>query len=758
MDHVSLGLSSGAIWLFVPALLISTAFAIWTYRHTVPRATKARRYTLIALRSLGIAFLLFALFRPVLTLTKSQESTPAIGLVLDNSQSMQLSESGAQVETADSARSRRSAMIGSVSSIFSPELLKDSAKLQSFSVGDKTSPIFFASKHALDTLKTNASVTDLSSVFRTMKEVRGTKNIEAIVLYTDGSFTAGSNPIYSAEQLGVPVYAVGLGDSSEVRDVSLTQLFTNEVATVGVTQPVDLTVHAAGMKAGEQVTVSLYAEEEKLGERTVLMKDGASDQQVSFQFTPKKEGIVKLSARATKLSGEITEKNNVRLAYVKVLKNKFHVALFAGAPSSDVAFVRSFFENSPSIELKTFIQKQGGEFYEGKPTAAALHDIDLVILIGYPIGVTSDESIGQVRDLLSRDAKPLLFIPSRDIDFAKLSALSDLLPFKFSAQRVATNEIKVNPVLNPQQTENPILHIPPADEKAFGWNALAPLFKTETHIEARPESDVLLEATMQGVKIGEPLLISRRLGTRREIAFTGYGLWQWKLLSFGREQAFRAQSHTSDTAGGAHVMSALDVLLGNAMRWLTTREDDKRVRIEPARKFYEAGERIEFTGQVYDESFQPVDNADVTARVSGSSLTRPLDLVLEPLGNGRYAATLPQGLAAGDYAFTGSAAKSGKSIGTDAGRFNVGEFNIEFAEPRMRADILREMASRTGGKFYTPATAANLLKDLMADPRFKPRQLENKRDYELWNFWPLLVLALLCFSTEWWIRKRAGML
>jgi hypothetical protein len=68
------------------------------------------------------------------------------------------------------------------------------------------------------------------------------------------------------------------------------------------------------------------------------------------------------------------------------------------------------------------------------------------------------------------------------------------------------------------------------------------------------------------------------------------------------------------------------------------------------------------------------------------------------------------------------------------------------------------MASRTGGKFYTPATAANLLKDLMADPRFKPRQLENKRDYELWNFWPLLVLALLCFSTEWWIRKRAGML
>ncbi len=61
-------------------------------------------------------------------------------------------------------------------------------------------------------------------------------------------------------------------------------------------------------------------------------------------------------------------------------------------------------------------------------------------------------------------------------------------------------------------------------------------------------------------------------------------------------------------------------------------------------------------------------------------------------------------------------------LGSDDGRFNVGDFNIELAEPRMRSDILRALAERTGeGKFYTPETAANLLKDIYANPRFQPR-------------------------------------
>jgi hypothetical protein len=205
-------------------------------------------------------------------------------------------------------------------------------------------------------------------------------------------------------------------------------------------------------------------------------------------------------------------------------------------------------------------------------------------------------------------------------------------------------------------------------------------------------------------------------------------------------------------------VSALDLFLSNANRWLTTEEENKRVRIAPSRKLYQAGERIDLLGQVYDESYQPIEQADVSIHITGSRLSKPLDIALEAAGNGRFVAAIPEGLPKGDYTYQGSAAANGHVIGTDDGRFNVGDFNIELAETRMRSDILRQMAERTGGKFYTPEQAASLLKDIAANPRFTPREISNTRDYEIWNSWPLLVLALLFFAAEWFVRKRLGML
>ncbi len=752
LDHLSIGLLGGPLWLLLTALAVGVTIAVWTYQHTIPRTTRGRKNLLIALRSLGIGCLLFAIFQPIFSRSSTTETRPSIALVLDNSQSMQLLAMNAK---GDSNATRLAQLKQSVRSVFTSELLSDSNRFPGYAVGEKTDPLRLP--RGLDGLHAAASVTDLASIFKEIREARAQKNIEAIVLYSDGAFTAGSSPVFPAIDLGVPVYAVGLGDSAEVRDVAVTEIFTNEVGAVGAAQPVDATVHVAGARSGERITVGLYAEGQKIDERAISLNDGISDLPISFSFTPKSEGIVKLSVRASTIDGEITEKNNIRLQYVNVLKNKFKVALVAGAPSPDVSFIKAYFENNLSLELRSFIQKQGAEFYEGPMTAAKMSDVDLVVLVGFPIAATSDESMHVIRDLLTKGSKPLLFVPSHTTDYTKLAELQDVMPFKVEGFHPVPNEIKVSASVDPKGAENPILHIPTTEKDIFSWESLAPLFKTETHIEPRAESDVLLGASVQGVKLGEPLLLSRRVGASREIALTGYGLWQWKLTSYGRQQAFLAESHSKDTAK-LYAQSALDLLLNNSMRWLTTREENKRVRIEPERKFYEAGEKISFTGQVYDESYLPIESATVTAHITGGKLSQPLELSLQPLGNGRYTIAIPQGLPAGDYVYSGSAMRDGKQIGTDGGRFNVGEFNVEFAEPRMRSDLLRELAARTGGKFYTPETAQNMLRDIESSRQFAPRKIENSREVELWNAWPLLAAALACFSSEWFIRKRTGML
>jgi hypothetical protein len=330
------------------------------------------------------------------------------------------------------------------------------------------------------------------------------------------------------------------------------------------------------------------------------------------------------------------------------------------------------------------------------------------------------------------------------------------MPFSVKGARASSNELKVSTALAADKKDNPIFRPKSQLTSQTKWESLAPLIKTETHFTAKPESEVLAEATIQGVKLGEPLVISRAVGRSRQIAFTGYGLWQWKLTSFGRERAFASLSRKKDSTAAGE--SALDIFLGNSTRWLVTKDDQKRVRIAPTRKLYDAGEKIEFAGQVYDESFVPVDGASVTAKVMGANLSSPIQLTLEPLSNGRYSATLPQGLAAGDYTFSGEAKGDSKLLGTDGGRFNVGDYSIEFAEPRMRSDILRSLAERTGGKFYTPETAASLMKDIEASSNFHAKKIEEKKDFEGRNMWQLLILAVMFFSTEWFIRKRTGML
>src|SRR3954462_3839742 len=125
--------------------------------------------------------------------------------------------------------------------------------------------------------------------------------------------------------------------------------------------------------------------------------------------------------------------------------------------------------------------------------------------------------------------------------------------------------------------------------------------------------------------------MTRQLCGAGRIPFNCFRVWQWRLTSFGRELAFQSTSRLKDTANVA--FSALDIFLTNSLRWLTTRDDQKRVNIAPTRRFYEAGERIDIAGQVYDESFVPIENATATIKLTGGMLKTPLSLTLDAIGN-----------------------------------------------------------------------------------------------------------------------------
>jgi hypothetical protein len=576
--------------------------------------------------------------------------------------------------------------------------------------------------------------TDIAAALRRVKEAAATTNIRAVVLLTDGNVTAGSNPIYDAEELGLPIFTVGIGDTSEQRDVLVRKVLSNSIAYVGSKVPVHATVKSSGYN-GERVEVMVRDAAQLLDRRVLTLSPGTREYAVPFTIVPQSEGTHKFTVEVARLPDELSFENNRSTFFVNVLNSKMRVVLIAGAPSPDVAFIRRSFETDPNVDVKTFIERGSGEFYEGSVTSSVVRDADCLVLIGFPQAQTP----GSVLDALSeavQAGKPLFLILSRTVDFTKLRVLEPHLPVTF--QGGTPEEYQAFFTVPESQRTNAILKLSLADG-AEAWSNLAPLFKLRVNARVKPEAEVLATTRVLTIVTGEPFLVRRHVNRRKSLALLGYGIWRWKMLS-------------ENTSAGE---SLLDEFLSNAIRWLTTREDDRRVRVQPLKQAFSGQERVEFSGQVYDENYRPMDEAQIAVTVTRGNQTA--EIALTPLGNGQYEGFF-EALDEGDYQFTAKVNVNHTVLAEERGTFSVGGLNVEFLETRMNKELLEQLAARTGGKYFDPAAASTLVQSVSSLPNFTPREIVRTEHHELWNRSWMLVLVLGLFSIEWFVRKRNGML
>ena len=71
----------------------------------------------------------------------------------------------------------------------------------------------------------------------------------------------------------------------------------------------------------------------------------------------------------------------------------------------------------------------------------------------------------------------------------------------------------------------------------------------------------------------------------------------------------------------------------------------------------------------------------------------------------------------------------------------------------MRAPLLRQIAEETGGRFYTPETAATLAEDVS----FTESGTTVIEERDLWDMPVIFLLLLLLLGTEWGYRRARGL-
>ena len=700
--------------LLILAILLFGLFTLFVYRYTVPVINTRLKVLLVTIRFIALLLLLFIIFEPLLTLTKKIIINPVNFIFIDNSRSILIDDGTNREQT-----------VKDFASALGKEI--NTNEFEAYIFGKEvTQP----GSEEIENLNFTEGSTNFSNIFSSV--VNEDKNISSIVIISDGVITEGSNPVFTAEKLSIPVFTIGVGDTSRRNDIEIRNILYNEYIYAETPTTIQTTISNTGF-AGRDINVSMYEENVLLEQKKItLSREGI--QNIEFEYKPASGGEKKLTVVASGLDGEFTDANNKKVFYINVLGNKINILLLGGSPSPDISFIKESLQKDENFRVNSLTQFAPGKFLEKVNPQTLLDSADIFFLIGFPSNETTGEFYNKVKNKIANLSKAFFLSLSSGVDIKKLNELQKELAININIKSAFYREVQ--PIIESNQVKNPLLQNNSQNPIAV-WENLPPVFQPDIQFTNKPESELISRTKMNNIPSKTPLIVSRKLGNKRSIAVLAKDIWKWKL-----------QTATKN-------LDLFDRFINSSVKWLNTSEDQKQVNIKTSKKIYSLGEEVEFIGQVYDATFNPVSDAEV--KVSVINKGEKSEIILNSVGNGLYEGTF-QTNKAGDYSFSGEAKSDNLKLGTDAGSFNIGEVDIEMVNPRMNFEFLKSLADRTGGEYFDQNNFAGLFPLLKRINESASKEKMLTSEINLWSTEWLMAAIILLFAIEWFLRKRAGML
>jgi hypothetical protein len=711
-ENISLNLAYPAIYFFAALILIG-GYTFFIYRFTIPPVSKMKKGFLVSIRVLVLLIILLIFFEPVLSFTNKIILGPVNLIFFDNSRSITIDDGTNRKERAKK-----------ISEILTANPFTDEDEFYLY--GESVRQI---DKDSLSAYDFSDAITNNSDVFAAVKTEK--KNYASIILVTDGVINSGSNSLNPAKNLGLPVFTIGLGDTSQTTDVWIKRVLNNDLLYAETPVTIETSIRQSGLN-GKNVLLSLF-ENNKLVEQKSIVLNNSGIQSEFFIYTPQTSGEKKLSIELSRLSGELSSANNRKVFYVSVLSNKVRVLLLAGSPSADLTFIKNTLREDDNFTVKSLTQVSTDKYAESG-SGNFIDSADVFFLIGFPSSTTGSDLLNRVNNRILIDKIPFFILISEYTDLNKLNLMQPELPVTI---RYKTGGIReVQPQIFKNQDKNPVIQNNSTHISA-AWNDLPPVYQSPFEYISKPGSEIIATVRLNNNVSNSPLLISRSFSGKRSIAVLASNIWRWKLQSVRKNN------------------NIFDSFIINSVKWLNTSDLHKRVNIKSSKKNYSPGEMIEFSAQVYDKSLNPVPDADVKINIVSDNDSYELNL--QSKGNGIYEGNIRINTK-GDFKYTGLAKLSDEVVGNDDGVFNVGDLDIEMINPKMDYDYLNLLANETNGSFAFAENYSDLFKQVRALNEKAVKEKIITSDFTLWSDEWLMMIVILLFSFEWFFRKRAGML
>ncbi len=711
-EDIHLSLTYSAFYLFA-ALILIALYSIYVYRYTIPQIQPLKKILLVTLRISALLILCLILFEPVLNLAKKLTLEPANLVFIDNSRSIRINDGTERINSVKK-------ILNDFSSTSSE------SNLAFYEFGNSVKEI---SADSLEGLSFSDGSTNFQKIFEQV--VNSDKNISSITLVTDGVITSGGNPYYDAVNLGIPVFTIGIGDTTQHKDVEIKKILHNDFLYAETPTNIITTVSNRGF-SGESVSATLYEDNKFYSQQTIILSN-AGTQNISFDYKAQSSGEKKLSIQLSTLKDEYTTANNKKIFYINVLSGKIKVLLLASSPNSDLTFIKNSLKRDENIEMSSIVQLSKDKFQE-KLNYQTIDSADVLFLIGFPSDATPEDLLSRVFSKIKDKKTPFFFTLSAGLSITKLSRFGNELPF--SIKQGLSGFKEVQPYLLPEQQNNPILQQTQKDP-VDSWNNLPPVLQPNVIFSSRIESKTLAQIKVNNTVVSSPLILSNNFSGKRSIAVLAKDIWKWKLQIAPKG------------------LDLFDSFIINSLRWLKAGEDQKLVQVKTSKKSFSQGERIEFTGEVFDESLNPISDAGIKIKISSDKNNYETDM--QNVGPGLYEGSITIN-ETGDFKYSAGATIENRVLGNDNGSFNIGEIDIEMINPVMNYTFLSLLANETGGEFFFVVDYLTLLSKLKELKLNSSKEKIITSEITLWSDTWMLMIAVFLFSMEWFIRKRNGML
>jgi uncharacterized membrane protein len=751
-------LGSWPKWMLALLIVAEAATLAWLIRSHLRQAAPIMRSwrarVIWALQTMMAALVLVLLWQPAITVAQLTPQQNIIAVLVDDSRSMAISEAisgDSSTRESQAVHALQNGVLASLHRSFQTRLYRF----------DETS----ARIDNLKDLKPDGPATRIGESLKQLSAETSDLPIGAVLLLSDGDDNSGGispDAISTLRARHIPVHTVGFGREHATHDVELEDAVVAPRALAGSRLAAKVAFKQRGY-AGQKINLTIRDVSDRqpklLTSRTVSLAADGNLQTETLLFDIGSAGARTLEIAAVPLPGEENTANNTVTRVVNVGSGSRRILYIEGEPRWEYKFIREAEEDDRMVQIVSMVRTSENKTYRqgisdpeelagGFPARPEdLFACQGLVLGSVEAGYFTPAQRELIREFVDRRGGGLLLLGGQ---FAlaeggwNASTLNDLFPTTLPTH-IGTFHREADPKNGSTHTTvelasagvdsiiTRLVDDPAAN--AAKWKTLPYLMDYEDPGAPKPGATVLADMiTPEGRKL--PLLITENFGRGRTAIMATGGSWRWQMsLPLG------------DTAH--------HLFWQQLLRWLVSDTPGHVAASVPAQILLDHG-TVTLTADVRDQQYNPAPDAKVEAHIlgpSGVSALVEMAPVADNPGQFQVVWSAPK---PGAYLteVTAERAHGGevKELGRDVLTFARLDGVAENFHTEQNRELLEHLASQTGGLYWKPSD----LDKLAAAIPYSQAGISVRETKELWNL-PLVFLILLVLRfSEWWLRRKWG--